>query len=240
MTTEELIKAQEALHEEIQHIAEEEGLVSKDLCPIYDGVANIEDYLHSTLKIMWLLKEPYDDFDEAGNPTGGGWIMSEDGLNHPEAWKQRSYQGMTYITYGYRHNSYWGDLPAIRNNKSMLNELKSVAYINISKMPGHKNTSDFEAASYYSLWKEIIKTQITVYNPDVIIFGGTMKFFEPDLDKTLLTKLESIGTDDTFCNIFKYNKRWLISAKHPARFSEVYVDGVIDSLKFVEQQKNIC
>lgn len=233
-----LEKAQNMIHEWIQNEADEKGLTSEDICPIFDGVADIEAYIDSPLKIMWLLKEPYDDFDDQGNPIGGGWVMYKDGFNHPDAWKQKSYQGMIYIIYGYRHNTYWGELPAIRNNKSMLNELKSVAYMNMSKMPGQRETSNQAAASYYSLWKEVLETQLRAYNPDVIIFGGSMKFFEPDFDKSLLKKEVRIGTDSTFCDVYKYDSRWLISAKHPSRFSEVYVDGVIDSLKFVEEQKN--
>ena len=30
-----------------------------------------------------------------------------------------------------RNNLYWSELPAIRQNKNMLDELKSIAYINI-------------------------------------------------------------------------------------------------------------
>ena len=116
----------------------------------------------------------------------------------------------------------------------MIDELKSVAYINISKMPGQKQTPNQAAESYYQIWKNILYKQIDVYDPDVIIFGGSMQFFRPDLDeKELMPVGEPIGTDKTFCYVYKYKDKWLLSIKHPARFSEVYVDGAIDGLKYV-------
>ena len=235
----ELNEAQKALHEEIQRIADFEGLATDMLCPIFDGVADIEAYLGSSPKIMWILKEPYDDFDDNGNPCGGGWIMYKDGFNHPDAWKQKSYQGMTYILYGFRNNCYWGDgnLPAIKQYKSMLNELNSIAYINISKMPGQLITTRQAGESYYSTWRNILHKQIKIYNPDVIIFGGSMTFFDKDIDKERLNHMEHIGTRNTFCDVYEYNGRWLLSIKHPARFSEVYVDGAIDGLKFIEEHR---
>ncbi|MDY6373302.1 MAG: hypothetical protein SPK91_02665 [Bacteroidales bacterium] len=237
---EELKNAQDALHEEIQRLAEEKGFVSEDVCPIYDGVGDIDAYLQSKLKIMWILKEPYDDFDDNNKPIGGGWTMYEGGLSHPDAWKQKSYQGMTYVLYGFRHDLYWADLPAIRNNKSMITELNNMAYINISKMPGQKQTSHQAVILYYNIWKDLLYKQITTYNPDVIIFGGNFSIFEQDLPNDQLEQMERIGTDGVFCDIYKYKNRWLLSANHPARFSEVFVDGLIDSLKYVNDHMNMA
>jgi hypothetical protein len=46
--------------------------------PIHDGVADLEGYLASSPRIMWILKEPYDDFNENGEPVGGGWSYTKD------------------------------------------------------------------------------------------------------------------------------------------------------------------
>jgi len=45
-----------------------------DISPICDGIINIEQYLKSKYKILWILKEPYDEFDKDGKPCGGGWV----------------------------------------------------------------------------------------------------------------------------------------------------------------------
>ena len=68
MTVEELQSKQEQLRAEMYSNAEKLGLSTANLKPIPDGVLDAEKYLTSSQKIMWVLKEPYDDIDEEGNP----------------------------------------------------------------------------------------------------------------------------------------------------------------------------
>ena len=68
MTVEELQSKQEQLRAEMYLNAEKLGLSTANLKPIPDGVLDAEKYLTSSRKIMWVLKEPYDDIDEEGNP----------------------------------------------------------------------------------------------------------------------------------------------------------------------------
>ena len=235
-SVEELTKAQNDLIDEIQTFAESNNLASEEICPIYDGVADIEAYLKSSLKIMWILKESYDD-------DGGGWYLGDvwDGeKKEKDSWKNQTWKGMSYALYGFRNNLYWSELPAIRQNKNMLDELKSIAYINMSKMPGTRQTSDTQARLYYNTWKDIIYKQINLYEPDVIVFGGTFKFFyNPSELET--SKQECIENTDANKNtraiIYKYNGKWLISTQHPSRYGEVYIDCLIDALKYVENRK---
>ena len=71
MATAALLAAQAAIHASIQTRAVELGY-SENLLPIYDGVVDAAGYLAARPKVLWILKEPYDDFDENGNPWGGG------------------------------------------------------------------------------------------------------------------------------------------------------------------------
>ena len=77
-TAEHLLAAQVALHADIKAHAIELGYDSAKVEPIYDGVVDAEAYLASKPRIMWILKEPYDDFDAKGTPQGGGWTMFKD------------------------------------------------------------------------------------------------------------------------------------------------------------------
>ena len=77
MTVEELQSKQEQLRAEMYSNAEKLGLSTANLKPIPDGVLDAEKYLTSRRKIMWVLKEPYDDIDEEGNPQGGDWYLEE-------------------------------------------------------------------------------------------------------------------------------------------------------------------
>lgn len=79
MTAKELKKAQEDIDDQVKKQAETKGLTSGNYgCqPIRDGIADEEAYLESGLKVAWILKEPYDDFNENGMPCGGGWSLTK-------------------------------------------------------------------------------------------------------------------------------------------------------------------
>mgnify|MGYP006873137254 FL=1 len=67
----ELESYQQKMAERMYDVAHLNGLSSAKLAPITDGVADIPAYLSSKPKIMWILKEPYDDFTISGKPKGG-------------------------------------------------------------------------------------------------------------------------------------------------------------------------
>ncbi|MBQ7672432.1 MAG: hypothetical protein IJS49_05065 [Paludibacteraceae bacterium] len=238
-TVEELIKEQEALHQEIDRIAES---LDNGLSPIYDGVGNIDIYLSSPLKIMWLVKESYDQ-DKQGNKGTGNWSIY-DAVQRDTAWSYLSFQRMTYALYGYNNGIYYEgkDMPMIRDHKEMVKDLANIAYININKLPGGTSSSDSHIASCYKIWNKIIDEQIEVYNPDVIILGGTKKFL--DFRDELIPCKQYDNNDvnpKLSSNVYKWGSRWIISVCHPGyRMStEVYVDLVIDSLRYVAEQLKI-
>ena len=78
MTSALLLAAQAAIHAQIQNHAIGLGYDPAKVEPIYDGLVDAEAYLASKPKVMWILKEPYDDFDAEGMPAGGGWTMFKD------------------------------------------------------------------------------------------------------------------------------------------------------------------
>ena len=82
MTALALLAAQAALHALIQTHAIDLGHDPAKIAPIYDGVVDAEAYLAAKPKIMWILKEPYDDFDAEGMPAGGGWTICKDWYSH--------------------------------------------------------------------------------------------------------------------------------------------------------------
>jgi len=86
MTAEELRQAQKDIQKETFLCAEECKKEGDFIEPIYDGVYDVEKYLASSPRIMWILKEPYDDFTSEGKPTGGGWAIY-DCFTPEKAWK---------------------------------------------------------------------------------------------------------------------------------------------------------
>ena len=58
---------------EVKEIAKKNFPNKQGWNPVTDGVGNEKAYLESTLRIMFILKEPYDEVDENGQPYGGAW-----------------------------------------------------------------------------------------------------------------------------------------------------------------------
>lgn len=71
MTIDELDEFQKIMHKSIT-LKARSLFDFEQVKPIFDGICDAGKYLNSSPKIMWILKEAYDDIDENGNPIGGG------------------------------------------------------------------------------------------------------------------------------------------------------------------------
>ena len=212
-----LTQLQNRMHKEILKHAQENNLIKQkpSLMPIYDGVADINAYITSTPKIMWLLKEPWHLFTVSGKAKGGDWSFTEH-FKNPDVWKDEDmWKLMIQINYAIRNNLKWKELDYIEDNPEMVEELKKIAYINISKMPADTVSQNNHMWNCYNIWKKILFEQIDIYNPDVIIFGNAFQFFRGDFkieDKPVPTVSGQWNS-----NVYKINKMILIDAYHPSR-----------------------
>lgn len=225
----EIRSGQELIKTKIYERAKGLGLSNEGLAPIPDGVYNIEGYCNSTPRIMWVLKQPYDDFKE-GKPSGGGWEVYG-AFENSDADTNRTWQPIVYTLVGIREHKLWKDMSYIRDAKSMMETLKDIAYINVDKMPGMKNTSDEELAEAYERWKGIIEEQIRLYDPQVICFANTMWLFKKDWGIDENTKYESISLgNDKHMLVYHKDGRLCLDTYHPAQrviTRENYVDAII-------------
>lgn len=223
---------QELIKSKIYERAKELGLSINGLEPIPDGVSNIEGYCKSSPRIMWILKQPYDDFKE-GKPSGGGWEVYG-AFENSDADTNRTWQPIVYTLVGIREYKLWKDMSYIRYDKSMLETLKDIAYINVDKMPGMKITSDAELAEAYERWKGIIEEQIRLYDPQVICFANTMWLFKKDWGIDENTEHESISLgNDKHMLVYRKDSRLCLDTYHPAQrviTRENYVDAIIKAV----------
>lgn len=229
MTIVELNKAQKEIHEEILKYAIEKNLVKDDLKPMYDGVCDVAKYLGSSPRIMWVLKE-FSDETTNEIPSGGGYCVY-DCFSRDDAWKVRSWQRMIYTSYGIANHCRWNDMDWIRNNKSMVAILNQIAYINVSKMPGLIKSDDNNIRRCYSIWRTILLKQIQLYNPNIIIFGSTLKFFWNDPGfKEIMPGItnEPIIKKDRYLDVYKSNEVLLFDAYHPSIWKNECIDSIID------------
>ncbi|MBR6199537.1 MAG: hypothetical protein IKQ61_04630 [Spirochaetales bacterium] len=240
MTAQTLKKKQEEMHERIWQNAQDKGLIKQKpkLEPLYDGVTDIEGYLSSNLKIMWILKEGYDGFTAKGQPKGGDWSFT-----NSEFWDEACssmHKVMMQITYSAQNgNIPFKKLDNIDDNPEMRDAIKKSVYLNISKMPAYSSSGDL--SEEYLIWKDIILEQIKLYAPDVIIFGYTFGYMRYDLGITDNDKPIHTQSGKWCSDIYQKDNMILVDAYHPARKggedgSHDYVTSIINALKKIDKK----
>jgi hypothetical protein len=230
MNAQELKKAQQAITDAIYAHAIELGYDNNVIEPITDGICDFEGYLKSKPKVMWILKEPNGQFSN-GEIEGGGWSIVEDSFRNDidGVVKQPTWQKIIYIMYGYLNGCKYEDMDLIRSNHEMAKVMQSIAYLNVSKMPGQRQSSPENIEWCYQQWKPILQKQIETYAPDVIIFGNTFEHFRGDFEKNGLEELDGYPG---WIEIYKSEGRLLFSAYHPLQRGgdRGYIDTLIDAL----------
>lgn len=138
---------------------------------IYDGIVNPEQYISSSPRILWILKEPYDNGVAYGDSEDGGWSLTDDLLNKDtdRMSRQRAFQPICYINYGIWSGVHdWDEMPWLRDSEEIRNGLKKIAYINVSKLPGLKWSPSDRIIEAYQKHHGIILDQIRTYVPNII------------------------------------------------------------------------
>lgn len=216
------------------------GLNSDNVWSITDGVADVASYLASTPKVMIVLKEPYDDTtkDDQGRiiPYGGGWDfpMLLKAQSEARVWPNRTWQRVIYAIYGFRNGRHYCEMDYIRNKPEMGDVLLDTCWINLSKMPGLMSSSDNKwKKAFDDNWNDIFVEQVKLYNPDVIIFGGTFDLAGSYVMDNQING-EIVWSDDRQLSLTKYRHkdRLILAAAHPGIRHNVdfWVNSIIGAL----------
>ena len=220
---------------EIEELICKNYVDENDLCePIVDGIVNIEKYLHSRFKILWILKEPYDDV-ENNLPSGGGWhfcndFLAPDGFYKRIGQSRATWHPIIYTSYGILNDfMQYESMDYIRDDESMAEIVRNIAVINVKKLPGFTRTYDYSIISNaYNKHKDILLKQIDTYNPDIIIGGSTLQLFFDDFG------IRDILKNNRSVDYATKNSRLYISAYHPAQTQvtrDIYVNDIINTVK---------
>jgi len=190
--------------------------------PIFDGIVSPKDYESAESKILWILKEP--------NSSEEGWDMRKRIKTLRENDRifkgfERTFTRIVYATNAILHNIPWSE-NRIRTNPEMIDELKKIAYINVKKSAGKSSSKTITLRESYAKSKEILFEQMKIFNPDILIFGGTFYLFEKDLD---LPKLREYSS----CHAQSKNGQIFLNVYHPQYpFStEDYVNDIMSAIK---------
>lgn len=232
MTATELYEFQEKIHaKELSH-AQSMGLCSSGDEPIYDGICDINGYLESPIKIMWILKEAWEKRE--GEEALGGWYIWEPWSNPAEM--NSMWKTMMHVMYGITTGIQYEQMPV--TNDEMLGLLKSCAYININKMPSRTTSGTMKKS--YEQWREILLEQISGYNPDVIIFGNTYDgLFEKEEFAINSKSRQDLGIPG-IVGAYISGERLLVDAWHPSPLricskpditDDVYVDSIVKAVR---------
>ncbi len=206
---------------------------------IYDGVMKPELYFKKQIRLAWMLKEPYD----LENGTGGGWSyfdMFPEGENLYKVQFNRGHKTtwhpMIYISYGI-HNNYqkWEDMEYIRNKNEMCDVVRYVAFINSQKLPskGYTKTNFEDLKESINKNSDLLKNQIDLVNPNVLIFGNTIELYKNMLDLDF-SKFQNSGS----CKYIIQNNKLYISAYHPSQRTITRDKYVNDVITVVENWSN--
>jgi hypothetical protein len=180
---------------------------------------------------MWILKEPNGQ-TEKGIEKGGWAIPEESFTNLEETAGQPTWQVMIYVMYGYQNGLKYDDMDYIHNKIEMAKVMQSIAYLNVSKMPGYNKSVKSNIEQRYTQWKPILNKQIETYAPNLIIFGNTFDHFKNDFK---IRGLEKIGNIPGWIDVYKSGQLIILDAYHPSRKGRDYVNTLIEALNLYPQ-----
>lgn len=231
MTTQTFKQQLEQLNHEIKEMYSDNV---EEVYPIYDGPMDPEAYLeNSSYKIMWLMKEPYEEGEREGD-----WSLPEFYQEDYPGFLQkiifgksgRTWQPVVYASHGILNDfQIWDDMPDISKDDTMVNVLGKIAWVNIQKLPSLTGTNtDFNNIyEAYTKNKNLLHKQIELLNPDVIICGNTFQVVKDYWGNPELEIFDAV-------EYFSSNDKLIINAYHPAQYTisrERYVNSIIECVK---------
>lgn len=192
---------------------------------ITDGIVDFESYKNASKRILWILKEPNSNGDDPWDMCEAiKEIRTENGIR--KGW-EKTFQKIVYVTNGIINDIPWSDELFHPGHKpEVIDELRKIAYINIKKTGGGARVIEQELWDHYEFSKDLIFEQINSFEPQIIIFGGTYKYFNEDLS---IKDFTSFGS----CDAAMKEGVIYIHAYHPSYTisEESYVGDILKAVK---------
>ena len=180
---------------------------------VIDGVVDIDCYLKCPLKVLWILKETNSEGDQSivDNYKDPKWLTAYNGL--------MSIRRVIYASYGITHPEIkdWKDFPWSYEEECQ-SSLRDIAFININKLPGSSVANDNEIQDAYNKNRVLLKLQFDTYNPDVVIFGNTLKYVNTEDFDGDFSEANRMRTEKTDTHYYPSLNRLYINAWHPSYF----------------------
>ncbi len=238
MNSLELESKQSSLHARILARAIELDYNPDKIKPIYDGVVDWDGYLKAPLKLCWVLKEPYDDKDENGNPASRGWTMFKDFVREGRLVRtvnaDTTFRNVACVSWALLSGvSRHADIPRIPDKPEVAESLLRVCYLNTGKMPAATTTSREQLQKIHDEWRDIVLDQIKLADPDLLIFGGTLDVWAADFGIDLAHPLAHGRNGGTVVDVHSWRGKRVLYADHPAAHKppENWVDALLEAAR---------
>ena len=182
---------------------------------VEDGLVDENEYLSSKYKILYVMKEvnSSEAWDLRKFLYDGGRPQTRDNIT-------RWTQGILNI-----HTEYSWDELSKNNEKRRKTYLKKIGSINLKKTGGGYTSKIKEISKAARENKAIIKNQIEIYKPDIIICCGTAG----DLVNSVLEPKEiKWSMTQRGVEYIKYKEKTILSFAHPeAKIRDAYLHYVL-------------
>jgi hypothetical protein len=169
---------------------------------IRDGIVNEKFYESSSPKILFVMKEPNNPEQKAGD--------------FREWWKNELYYTFSYRiaewSYGLLNNFPAYDIIWSSKENIAHRAMQQVSLMNIKKIGGKGNSNFVEIDSHFNMSKEFLQKQIDIMCPEIIILGIS---FWAELREKLFPQAEWTGSGFNI-EIGKHNGYKLIDFYHPS------------------------
>lgn len=209
---------------------------SKNSHFVIDGIIDPEKYLNAQDHILWILKEANSETDS--------WSYLEKFKD--KEWLYRcgksvpTLRRVIYTTYGILRECNWKEIPDASSEKSF-EPLQEIAIINIKKIPGGSISESNEIKQSYHDYQELLKKQIEVYNPNIIIFGNTLQYFhKSDFDKLETVEKQNSEYGNAFYDTGDklYIHTWHPAVRGAGFTDEDYVMDIVNIVRNWKEKQN--
>lgn len=192
---------------------------------IRDGIVDVELWRNQTIRPLFIGKEAYGD---------GGWSITEHGLkNNPAEFcrkSPRSWRKVSYISYALQNNLLpYANFQAVRHTDKVAESLRNIAFINVGKHGGARNTPATRLVKLYQQNRQFLHEQIELCQPNIIIGWNTLHLFESDTEFKARFGAKQVE-NPKIGNVRSWlaGNRLFIAANHPA--SRVAASSYVDTI----------
>lgn len=200
-------------------------------CCMKDGVLFPGAYEKSPLKMAFILKEPYADWDEeTDSPMGCDYNFFDiirDLKYHYDNDLNKTWLKVSAIAYSLKNKTPYTE--SLSYNQ-VVEGLSCVAWINLSKTPWCTTTKmDAAYMERARIWEPVVKAQLLEIKPDIVFYGNTwdvsaLNPIEPEVpfqegfcvnEKKYEYKSEKNKTFRIFISSYRNTNKILVNGYHP-------------------------